>query len=1165
MQVGVWLLWVSWLYTWAEGSRQCQCQCTCSPEPGSDQGSPSRVNEHVRHRLEQQGPPRRNRPHRRKGFRLRAEEVPPRIVHHPSDVVVKVGSPATLSCRAEGNPEPAIEWLRNGQPLEMDKLDSQSRPIVLSEGSLFFLSVVPGRRSQSHEGVYACVARNSMGKATSRNASLYIAALREEFRVQPTDVEVAVGEVAVMNCSPPVGHPEPNVTWRKDGLPINGTDEHYTVLNGKLIIAPAQKNNSGVYVCVATNTVGVRQSRAARLSVLAKPMLVVKPEDVSVATGESAQFHCQAKGDPLPAVEWSREQGPLPNGRYLVNPDQSLQIHYVTGQDAGLYTCTAINDAGVVSASAQLLVEEVFGSRQRELHRELSALRVALENVTIASPVANMSQVQWKLQSLPAQPHYLDGFEVLYRSLLPASSDWAAKRVALPSFQAKVGPLKRGYKYEFKVRPYGSSLYGRESNTRHLRVPEIVPGASPQAVSITMLPDHNDTVHLSWEPPPHEAHNGIIQGYQVWCVQSEDQQYQNWTVDSGKHSLEIPTLTPGKQYWVSVAAVNGAGVGVRSVRRRLLIDPQRPGFPPSDSPGDLSQVLAVLRDPVLIGSLGALLWCVLMVTAVCLYRRHTRPSHLGAGHGKAKGLYRLASEDLIIKHRMAAPDSPWISGAWRAAQCDEKYQGLWAQSQENLGFKRTTLPIAPQKEPKSLDVGVPIVPDSCGVYGTFYVDLTGNGLKTFNSPARCPKMPHCGSQRGSETVRVSSHPAAKGAGPPLEGQALPWKQAPPSQPKMGVLKESWEKNHSKRELQAVSSVPLVPARSQALAVRGVSNAYKQRHSHLPPGGRQEYVKPVGSPRVLHYSASLHLVDVLPTPPPLLMDDTTDTHSLSSEEGSSSSTKLTVDVGSRQSVCAASGHRGAPTSTTNTTGCPSYSHLSTASYCLSLAGDQRSTLTSQEVTQYLELSPKSERRSNLSGPSPVLPRPFSPTHTLGYICGPLPSGQLEDVNAADEHDPQPMGLRRARLRSTPSSCCSEWEGSLWNGWGSVSEGNMASARTSLISSSDGSFMNDANFARVLAVAAESMSGATFSDFSPPESPLSALFPTGRGDVDCFGDLDPMPVWDWSTAWVEEMEAQYRTQYPGQNTTPFDTWGRRHRSHQNTSRTGKEVTEATLQHY
>lgn len=45
-----------------------------------------------------------------------------------------------------------------------------------------------------------------------------------------------------------------------------------------------------------------------------------------------------------------------------------------------------------------------------------------------------------------------------------------------------------------------------------------VPSAPPQDVSITMPAEHNDTAHLSWEPPPHEAHNGIIQGYQVMHI-----------------------------------------------------------------------------------------------------------------------------------------------------------------------------------------------------------------------------------------------------------------------------------------------------------------------------------------------------------------------------------------------------------------------------------------------------------------------------------------------------------------------------------------------------------------------------------------------------------------------------------------------------------------------
>ena len=124
------------------------------------------------------------------------------------------------------------------------------------------------------------------------------------------------------------------------------------------------------------------------------------------------------------------------------------------------------------------------------------------------------------------------------------------------------------------------------------------------------------------------------------------------------------------------------------------------------------------------------------------------------------------------------------------------------------------------------------------------------------------------------------------------------------------------------------------------------------------------------------------------------------------------------------------------------------------------------------------------------PSSSLSRPFSPSPTLGYICGLLPSDQLED-RLTDDQESQPMGSRRARLQSTPLSLCSEWEGSLWNGWGSVSEGNMAnSARTSFISSSDGSFMNDANFSGVLAtVAAESMSVASFSGKTTRENVLT----------------------------------------------------------------------------
>ncbi|KAM9847003.1 roundabout homolog 4 [Aulostomus maculatus] len=1133
MRVSTWLLWVTWFLTWAEYSKGAKCQDLCPAEWGLDRRSRTRVKERVRQGVGLQHTPQRSRTHHRKGSRVRSEETPPRIVHHPSDVVVKTGSPAALSCRADGNPKPTIEWLHNGQPLEGPKGDGQLQPMILSEGSLFFLSVGGGRRGQSHEGVYACVARNSAGEATSRNASLRIAVLQEEFAVQPSDLEVAEGEVAVLNCGPPVGHPEPNILWRKDGVSINSTDFHYTELSGKLIIAPAQKNHSGAYVCVASNTVGVRESRAARLSVLAKPVLLLKPENVSVRMGESAQFYCRAKGDPPPSVVWSREQGPLPNGRYLVNPDQTLQIHYVTAQDAGRYTCTAVNDAGVVTASAQLLVEGAASTVQKDLHKELSALRVLLENVTILAPGSNMSQVQWKLQSLPTQPHYLDGFEVLFRSLLPASSDWAAKKVTLPSFQAQVGPLKRAYKYEFKVRPYGSSLYGRESNTQYLRVPETLPSASPLAVSITVRHDHNNSIHLTWEPPPRESHNGVIQGYQVWCVESGEQQYRNWTVDSGQHHLDISALQPGKRYWITVAAANGAGVGVQSDPHGFVINPQVGAPPDSNSVSEQPPLLALLQDPVLIGSVGALLWCVLMAAAVWLCRRHSRMGHLIPGHNRGKGLRRLASEDLIIRHRMAAPDSPWISGGWRPA-FNQRYQDLWAQGHKHPGLRSASFPVSAKKESSRLDSAVPIVTDSCGVYGTFYVDLMGNGLKTFNSPGRSPKMTHgLPQQQGAETIQIFSQPVAKTS--PLScREVLPWKQAIRPQPRMGVLREPWEKNFSKQELHAVNSVPILSTRSQACP----SSVYKQRLSHVPAGqygGHPECNDVAGCPRLLHYSASLQLVDMLPPPQLLPVEGATDSQSLTSDEGSSRSTKLTVDLGSLQSLCPASGYHPQPQGSPSAHSCPAYSHLSTASYSVSLDEDQDGTLTSQEATQYLELSPKPERCSALPEQHPSLFHRFS--SNLGYVCEP-PSSSEEHDPAADAPEGPAAGLHHARLQSTPSSCYSEWDSSLWNTWSSVTDGNLTSARTSLISSVDSCYTNDStNFVRFLAAAAESMSGASLSDFSPPASPLSTLHPAYRADS--FGELEPVSAWDWSMAWVEDMEVQYRGHYPGRNTRPFNT--------------------------
>ncbi|XP_075053178.1 roundabout homolog 1 isoform X4 [Mixophyes fleayi] len=292
------------------------------------------------------------------GSRLRQEDFPPRIVEHPSDLIVSKGEPATLNCKAEGRPTPSIEWYKGGERVETDKDDPRSHRMLLPSGSLFFLRIVHGRKNRLDEGVYVCLARNYLGEAVSHNASLEVAILRDDFRQNPSDVMVAVGEPAVMECQPPRGHPEPTISWKKDGTPIDDKDERITIRGGKLMITYTRKSDAGKYVCVGTNMVGERESEVAELTVLERPSFVRRPSNMAVTVDDSAEFKCEARGDPVPTVRWRKDDGDLPKTRYEIRDDHTLKIRKVVAGDMGSYTCIAENMVGKAEASAVLTVQE---------------------------------------------------------------------------------------------------------------------------------------------------------------------------------------------------------------------------------------------------------------------------------------------------------------------------------------------------------------------------------------------------------------------------------------------------------------------------------------------------------------------------------------------------------------------------------------------------------------------------------------------------------------------------------------------------------------------------------------------------------------------------------------------------------------------------------------
>ncbi|XP_049582118.1 roundabout homolog 2 isoform X9 [Syngnathus scovelli] len=293
------------------------------------------------------------------GSRLRQEDSPPRIAEHPSDLIVSKGEPATLNCKAEGRPTPSVEWYKDGERVETDKDDPRSHRMLLPSGSLFFLRIVHGRRSKPDEGAYVCVARNYLGEAVSRNASLEVALLRDDFRQNPTDVVVAAGEPAILECVPPRGHPEPTIYWKKDKVRIEDKDDRVTIRGGKLMISNTKKSDAGMYICVGTNMVGERDSETAQVTVFERPSFIRRPINQVVLEDETVEFRCQVTGDPQPNVRWRKDDVDVPRGRYEIKYDKDdyvLRVRKASVADEGTFSCTAENRVGKLEASATLTV-----------------------------------------------------------------------------------------------------------------------------------------------------------------------------------------------------------------------------------------------------------------------------------------------------------------------------------------------------------------------------------------------------------------------------------------------------------------------------------------------------------------------------------------------------------------------------------------------------------------------------------------------------------------------------------------------------------------------------------------------------------------------------------------------------------------------------------------
>ncbi|NXC61674.1 HMCN1 protein, partial [Aleadryas rufinucha] len=272
---------------------------------------------------------------------------------HPSEVIVTQGSEMSLECEAQGIPEPAVTWLKDGRALGSD---SGRDVAVLAGGRVLRLE----RVQVSDSGRYVCVATNAAGLADRKyDLSVHVPPSIGGYLQLPENISIVEKNPISLVCEAS-GIPLPAITWLKNGLPITLNSSVRILSGGRTLrLSPAGSADEGHYTCVVTNAAGEAR-KDFHLSVLVPPRIVGENtlEDVKVKEKHGVTLTCEVTGNPVPQVTWLKDGQALAEAGdpRMVSSGRSLQISEAQLSDTGRYTCVASNTAGDRSKTYHLNV-----------------------------------------------------------------------------------------------------------------------------------------------------------------------------------------------------------------------------------------------------------------------------------------------------------------------------------------------------------------------------------------------------------------------------------------------------------------------------------------------------------------------------------------------------------------------------------------------------------------------------------------------------------------------------------------------------------------------------------------------------------------------------------------------------------------------------------------
>ncbi|XP_061016921.1 hemicentin-1 isoform X2 [Dama dama] len=270
--------------------------------------------------------------------------VPPKIQRGPKVMKVQVGQRVDIPCGAQGTPLPVITWSKGGSAVLVDGLQHITHP----DGTLSIKEAV-----LSDAGVYTCVATNIAG-SDETEITLHVQEPPILEDLEPpynTPFQERVANQRIAFPCPAKGTPKPTIKWLRNGRELTGREPGISILEDGtlLVIASVTPYDNGEYICVAVNEAGTTERRY-NLKVHVPPVIKDKEQvtNVSMLVNQPTSLFCEVEGTPSPIIMWYKDDVQVTESSsiQIVNNGKILKIFRASPEDAGRYSCKAINVAG---------------------------------------------------------------------------------------------------------------------------------------------------------------------------------------------------------------------------------------------------------------------------------------------------------------------------------------------------------------------------------------------------------------------------------------------------------------------------------------------------------------------------------------------------------------------------------------------------------------------------------------------------------------------------------------------------------------------------------------------------------------------------------------------------------------------------------------------------